>query len=55
MRHNELHSLLPANTFRDGVVFPHLVVRFPSIQVLRYATSTFVWLESYDVRQIAAA
>ena len=30
---------------------PHLVVRFPSIQVVRYATFTFVWLESYDVRK----
>ena len=28
---------------------PHLVVRFPSIQIIRYATSTFVWLESHDM------
>ena len=28
---------------------PHLVVRFP-FQVIRHATSTFVWLESYDLR-----
>ena len=27
---------------------PHLVVRFP-FQVIRYVTSTFVWLESYDL------
>ena len=27
---------------------PHLVVRFP-FQVIRLATSTFVWLESYDL------
>ena len=28
---------------------PHLVVRFPSIQVIRHATSTFDWLESHDM------
>ena len=28
---------------------PRLVVRFP-FQVIRHATSTFVWLESYDLR-----
>ena len=28
---------------------PHLVVRYPSIQVIRYATSTFDWLELYHV------
>ena len=28
---------------------PHLVVRF-LFQVIRHATSTFVWLESYDLR-----
>ena len=27
---------------------PHLVVRFP-FQVIRHVTSTFVWLESYDL------
>ena len=30
---------------------PHLVVRYPFIQVIRYATSTLVWLESYDVNR----
>ena len=31
---------------------PHLVVRFPSIQVIRYATSTFVWLELYHASRL---
>ena len=31
---------------------PHLVVRFPSIQVIRYATSTFDCLELYDLSRL---
>ena len=42
------HSLHTRQRFRDGGALISLV-RFPSIQVIRYATSTFVWLESHDM------